>query len=58
MVQPVTNDQQAHVTAQTIRKFAERRRLLRLEEVCLSALIEELTEALLQYRRQQEGVDP
>lgn len=57
MVLPVTNEQQAQHTAQTIRRFAERRRLVRLEEACLSALIEELTTELLKYRRNREGTD-
>lgn len=61
MVQPVTNEQQAQQAAEAIRKFTERRRLVALEQVCLGALIEELTTELLRYHREsghiQEGVD-
>lgn len=51
MVQPVTNEQQAQHTAEVIRRFRERRRLVELEQVCLGALIEELTTELLRYRQ-------
>lgn len=54
MVQPVTNEQQAQQAAEAIRKFKERRRLVVLEQVCLSALIEELTTELLRYRQDSD----
>lgn len=57
MVQPVTNEHQAQTAAEWIRTFTERRKLVQLEEACLTALIDELTRELLTYRQGQDVTD-
>lgn len=49
----ITNELEALNTAGWIAKFRERRQLVRLEEACLTGLIDELTHRLLEYRQSQ-----
>jgi hypothetical protein len=50
MVWAVTNEQQAQQTARMLQLFRERLRTLDLERTCVTAMINELQEQLIQYR--------
>lgn len=49
----ITSEAEAQNTAGCIAKLSERRKLVRLEETCLTALIDDLTNRLLEYRSSQ-----
>lgn len=55
MAQPIINETEARNAAGWIKRFTERRELVRLEEACLTGLIDDLTNRLLEYRKNTSG---
>jgi hypothetical protein len=51
VVQPITTETEARNAAAWIKRFTERREHVRLEEACLTGMIDGLTERLLEYRK-------
>lgn len=51
MAQPITNEFEARNAAGWIKRFTERREEVRLEEACLTGMIDDLTDRLLVYRK-------
>lgn len=51
MVRPVTSERSAQHAARTIKLFRERLNIVEAERACLIGMINELTDALLEYQK-------